>query len=56
VWGLDVARVKKSVRVTTAIVLASMLTFVPELSVRFELSSWAAVRPLSRRSSHVTSG
>ena len=42
-WGLDLVRAQRACRVTSAIVLSSVMTFVPAISAKYPLAPWAAV-------------
>jgi hypothetical protein len=42
-WGLDSVRCKRAVRVTTSVLLASCLTYIPALRSHFQMTAVAAV-------------
>ncbi len=42
-WGLDTARVQRSCRVSAAVFLSALMTYIPDINNKYPLAPWAAV-------------
>ena len=42
-WGLDAVRAARACRITCAIMLASLMSYVPVINAKYPLAPWSAV-------------